>query len=419
MGRIRPKSSNGSKPPIMLEDLALDKIEYKDVEALFNLKKPEGQRIDYKGELYRLDNPDEKAELLADVCSFANTYGGHLLLGIYEKKGVPTGLVGVECDNPDAEIRKMTDIIREWSEPRLNVHTFKIRPVNHPTAARKVFIVRIEASPNAPHSGYVSKNGIRQFFTRHSNGKSPMNTSELRDVFVASETAFQRMREFREFRVMKRIHTDEELPESIGNGPKLILHVLPFASFSRKLIAYSANEISAHEGYFQPPLYSGGIGELRPNLDGLASVYRLSRSPRCHAYVQVNRNGVVEAVNAGLHFASFDKEDNPMALEVAISEQILIRALRNYVKGLKSLGVQPPAWGAVSMTGMKGLYIRRGNNNPVNEIDRAFLLFPEFEIANFDDDPGPLLKNTCDAICNAAGLYASETFKDSLQNAPA
>ena len=110
--------------------------------------------------------------------------------------------------------------------------------------------------------------------------------------------------------------------------------------------------------------------------------------------------------------------ENPTDLNPAICEQILIVGLRKYVKGLKNLGVQPPAWGVASLTGTGGLYIR-GNNWSVNEIDRGFLLIPEFEIANFDDDPGPLLKNTCDAIWNSAGFYESGTFNDSLQTAPA
>src|ERR1700691_1595497 len=129
MGRVRPQSRDGSKPPIMLEDLPLNKIEYKDIEAFFNLKQPEGQRVDYKRELYRLKTDEEKSELLADVCSFANTYGGHLLLGINAKNGIPSAIVGVECDNADGEILRMTDLIRAWSEPRLDVHSFKIVPV--------------------------------------------------------------------------------------------------------------------------------------------------------------------------------------------------------------------------------------------------------------------------------------------------
>jgi hypothetical protein len=44
---------------------------------------------------------------------------------------------------------------------------------------------------------------------------------------------------------------------------------------------------------------------------------------------------------------------------------------------------------------------------------------PEFEISNFDEDPGPLLKSTCDAIWNSAGFYESGTFNDSLQTAAA
>jgi hypothetical protein len=243
-----------------------------------------------------------------------------------------------------------------------------------------------------------------------------MNTSELRDAFVASETAFQRMRAFRELRVMTRIHTDEELPFSIGRGPKLILHVLPFSSFSRKLNDFSAKDILAHAKDFPPPLQRGGSGEQRPNLDGLASFYRPNETARPYAYAQVFRNGIIEAVSAGPHFVTKDKNENPTDLNPAICEQILIGGLRKYVKGLKNLEVQPPAWGVASLTGTGGLNIR-GDNWSINTISRGFLLMPEFEISNFDEDPGPLLKSTCDAIWNSAGFYESGTFKDSLQNA--
>ena len=91
-------------------------------------------RVDYKRELNRLKTDDGKSELLADVCSFANAYGGHLLLGINAKKGVPSGIVGVECDDADAEILRMADLIRAWSEPRLDAHSFKIAAVQGPSA---------------------------------------------------------------------------------------------------------------------------------------------------------------------------------------------------------------------------------------------------------------------------------------------
>jgi hypothetical protein len=102
-------------------------------------------------------------------------------------------------------------------------------------------------------------------------------------------------------------------------------------------------------------------------------------------------------------------------LSTARCEQILIRGLRHYVNGLKNLGIQPPLWVFVSLTGMKGVSIL--SDNTAREIIDEFLLFPEFEIANLDDDPAPLLKGTCDAIYNAAGFYESWTFGESLKNA--
>ncbi len=65
---------------------------------------PEGVLLDYKKELYGGGDSDVK-EFLKDVSSFANTAGGHLVIGVDEAAGVPTGISPL-TGNPDQDLSK-------------------------------------------------------------------------------------------------------------------------------------------------------------------------------------------------------------------------------------------------------------------------------------------------------------------------
>jgi len=245
-----------------------------------------------------------------------------------------------------------------------------------------------------------------------------MTATELRDAFVASETVYQRMREFRRHRVKECIHTDQDTPVLIGHDSKVVLHLFPYASF-RRLISFSAKELVAHASEFPPPMQTGVGFDPLPNLDGVVNFYTTERivllkrkAALSQAYVQLYRNGLIEAVNAG-HIVTPDR--NQKVLEISRCEQILIRGLRKYIEGLRKLGIEPPVWVFPSVTGMKGVSIL--SDHTPHEIEDEFLLLPEFEVTSFDGDPAPLLKGACDAIYNAAGLLESWTFAKSLENA--
>jgi len=55
----------------------------------------EDKSIDYKLNL-SISNDEGKKEFLADVASFANTIGGHMIIGMAEDKGMPITLPGVQ-----------------------------------------------------------------------------------------------------------------------------------------------------------------------------------------------------------------------------------------------------------------------------------------------------------------------------------
>src|ERR1700676_2776234 len=88
-----------------------------DLLALIANAVPEGKGIDYKRDQIGSSDGD-KRELLYDVSSFANSSGGHLIIGMDENAGVPTQLTGLSGD-PDAEVSRIEQIIRDGLRPSI------------------------------------------------------------------------------------------------------------------------------------------------------------------------------------------------------------------------------------------------------------------------------------------------------------
>src|SRR4051794_2858709 len=80
---------------------------------------PEGVQVDYKRDTYgRLDA--DVREFLKDVTSFANTAGGHLVIGVDESEGIPTApLCALTAINVDEELQRFENLLNSGIEPRV------------------------------------------------------------------------------------------------------------------------------------------------------------------------------------------------------------------------------------------------------------------------------------------------------------
>lgn len=94
-----------------LDGKPLEAVNENDLQALIDNQVREGKTIDYKESLPGNTDSDKK-EFLADVSSFANAAGGHLLLGIKEEAGLPVEISGLQGINADAEILRLENTIR-------------------------------------------------------------------------------------------------------------------------------------------------------------------------------------------------------------------------------------------------------------------------------------------------------------------
>ena len=204
----------------------IEKITEADLQTLIDNSVMEGKTIEYK--LALPGNSDsEKKEFLADVSSFANATGGDLIYGILSDNstGFPKSLDGVACQNIDQEVSRIDNILRDGIEPRIS--TCHIQPVRLSNGTFAI-IIRIPKSWLSPHR--VSYKTHDRFYSRSSNGKYSLDVSELRIAFNLSEATTERIRRFRESRISKVL--SEETPVPMGSSAKIIMHLVPYASFS-------------------------------------------------------------------------------------------------------------------------------------------------------------------------------------------
>ena len=119
----------------------IDQITEADLTDLVAASVSERRTIDYKQQLPGT-NDAEKRELLADISSFANTAGGDLIFGITESAGLPTGVPGVQMENPDQEILRLESTIRTGLAPLIRLTTGAVPLAN----GNQVLVMRAEQS---------------------------------------------------------------------------------------------------------------------------------------------------------------------------------------------------------------------------------------------------------------------------------
>ena len=199
-------------------DKPLDQIGIADLQELIADMVREGKSIDYKQAMYRLDDPDDKVrdrqreELLKDVSSFANTIGGHLIIGMSEDDQIPMSVIGVPIDDLDKEKNRVDQLIAQWLEPRISydIHSIEVEPGKH------VLVIRLPQSLVSPHR-VVYQRQFGQFWARNSTGAYAMDTSELRRAFTLSETLIEQIKGFRKERV--HLIMEGETPAPTVPGP--------------------------------------------------------------------------------------------------------------------------------------------------------------------------------------------------------
>jgi hypothetical protein len=197
-----------------------------------------------------------------------------------------------------------------------------------------------------------------------------------------------------------------ETPIQIGTGPKLILHLVPFQSFSSG-VRVDPRTVSALPAGLLYPIGASG-GNTRVNFDGFLSIQpTYQRDAKVASYLQVFANGIIETVNAETLGANLPNKLIPSQS----FEQHLIAQIPKYLVALQTLKVEVPVAVLLTLIGVKDFAMATGHRlgGGARNIDRDMLSVPE-TIIDKPECKAADLKPMIDAVWNASGIFGSPYF---------
>src|SRR5688572_14622552 len=101
-----------------IDRTSFDAISDRDLVELIDGSVPEGLTIEYKSRPYDKSH-DDRREALKDITAFANSHGGHLVIGIREEDGLPVELTGFSPAEADELQGRLESLMRDGVEPRM------------------------------------------------------------------------------------------------------------------------------------------------------------------------------------------------------------------------------------------------------------------------------------------------------------
>ena len=167
----------------------------------------------------------------------------------------------------------------------------------------------------------------------------------MRIAFNLSGTITERIRKFREDRISKIFANETPVP--FYDTAKIVLHLIPIISFNPAQ-SYEISKIASRPEKMRP-IYSSRWNH-RYNFDGFLT-YSDGREEKSHSYVQLFKNGIIEAVEGLLLKPSQGK----LLIPSIAYEKELIKSLPDYLSVLKTLNVELPVFIFMSLLGLKDI----------------------------------------------------------------
>ena len=338
---------------------------------------------------------DDKKEFLKDVTSFANTAGGHMVIGMAENAGIAMRLEGLSGRSADDEILRLESILLGSIEPRL--FGVRMRAINLKNGGYAL-VIRVPQSWNPPHR--VSFGGVNRYHLRHSNGTYEPSVEQLRAVFLGGADMERRLLEFRLER-LARLETGDRGLSLRGRG-KLVVQTMPLA---RDYSAFVISDTQKLINEFQPDGYSLNF---RHNLDGFL-IYAVEKAGEnsTPAYTQIFHDGRLEMASAGLVHTPGGEGDSTPVLASRIVLSRIAQCVRQCLGGASKFGAAFPMAVLVSLLDVGGTQMPRNGYSMFRSerVDRADLLFAPLVIEDGQAESAwdQLMLPVFNALWNAYG----------------
>jgi hypothetical protein len=164
-----------------------------DIRAVVDAGLKEHLQLEYKSALYE-DNERGRREFLLDVCMFANTAGGILLIGVPElraENGQATGApdpaapLGVTAQNPEAVLAAYDARVMEAIEERLALESAPVAIGD----GRHVLVIRVPNSTRKPHS--VRHERHVYFTARRERQRYHLSVREIKELVMRTASKLE------------------------------------------------------------------------------------------------------------------------------------------------------------------------------------------------------------------------------------
>lgn len=133
--------------------------------------------------------------------------------------------------------------------------------------------------------------------------------------------------------------------------------------------------------------------------------YSASASGKSHSYIQLFRNGILEAVEGLL----LQPHNQKLWISSVAFERELISGFYECLSILKTISVELPIFVFLTLIGVKGYSMLYGKHvtRESASIDRDVLFLPEAIVESYNVKAESILKPIFDSVWNACGLPRS------------
>lgn len=413
-------------------------LTYEDIEALTSLGEPESIILDYKKTISGSER--DKAELAKDICAFADSQGGYLIIGVEERRGRPI--------HPPCGTERMLgrQKVEEWVAQVANTNiaqrvNMDIKVISIPESEERCIIVlHVPVSIRMPHMVTYERDNryYRRIFKRHQFESLPAEEYEVREMFEKGSRMVDKViaylssqgygdpssNAFAENTYTKRlgltIHRERGLHLEIVQAGHYATFVACPNVLTDDLIDTSKDELwnwlEPNSRRYPPDLGSIFLPtDKRTTLEGIVledEKYRIgdTRTEFIERFLRINRNGYIEL---GCNIADQEEDDIAFAFVPMIG---LFWQFLSFVTDLYRLeGVYMPFRVMLNMKGTEGLLLYNlgegwlepyGSMRPYRPtcLEPNIQIVKELRSANMDEDTiSGIVKEVAVRVDNAWG----------------